>query len=209
MLPSTSGEAVIEMFGAPHHEGCKGCACISCACTVERPECRKCAAEELIAELVVPEADGMCHEVGVRRLHEFVDASYLRPLQYMAVVCKDGLWLNADAPTKTECDRKAADIVNALERGERDARTQLCLPGGSGSYLRFRCDDETVDERKGGAQPRTAAPISDVDSAAKGKAVLQVCGGGGQKRGDGGGGREYRFPIFVCFIAWKWVDFIF
>eukprot|EP01059_Diplonema_ambulator_P023338 TRINITY_DN38780_c0_g1_i1.p1 TRINITY_DN38780_c0_g1~~TRINITY_DN38780_c0_g1_i1.p1 ORF type:complete len:244 (+),score=30.86 TRINITY_DN38780_c0_g1_i1:51-782(+) len=134
--------AVVEMYSAPM--GCQNCTCVNCPCVAKEPKCKKCGDDNLVARIaVVP--DGVCHETRMLNLHPFVERSALAPLNFMAAVCTDGLWLAADGPTRPECELRGSGLVAAFEKGEIDAQSATCLPGGSGSYIKFLCpDDELV-----------------------------------------------------------------
>ena len=177
-VPSSQGEARLDLFSAPQGT-CQRCTCIDCACAIEFPECRKCQDSQRVAQLVVDEADGLCRRARVRHLHPHVDKQVLAPLTFMAVVCARGLWLGADAATKDECDRKAASLAASFERGERDANTQRCLPGGGG-YMRYACgdDDEAVAAATSAAdatQPLSALPGLEEASSQALRSRVQVC----------------------------------
>eukprot|EP01063_Lacrimia_lanifica_P013836 TRINITY_DN20440_c0_g1_i1.p1 TRINITY_DN20440_c0_g1~~TRINITY_DN20440_c0_g1_i1.p1 ORF type:complete len:243 (+),score=67.56 TRINITY_DN20440_c0_g1_i1:42-770(+) len=135
-------EAVVELFGPPKSSAlCRRCTCVACPCVVEHPECAKCDPTSLVVRIHVAHADGECHATRIEPASPFVDMALLAPMQYMAVVSQGGAWLSADGATKSECEIKAAGLVQALEAGEFDARTDECFPGSPGSYLQLSYND--------------------------------------------------------------------
>eukprot|EP01060_Flectonema_neradi_P041328 TRINITY_DN9780_c0_g1_i1.p1 TRINITY_DN9780_c0_g1~~TRINITY_DN9780_c0_g1_i1.p1 ORF type:complete len:237 (+),score=12.69 TRINITY_DN9780_c0_g1_i1:43-753(+) len=144
---------IVEMYGLPSADVCRNCTCLDCLCVQSTKECRKCTRESLIVKIVIERADGMCHAVKFENAHPLLDTDALESLSYMAVLCKDGLFINADGATKEECDGRAIGLTTSFERGELHARTQQCIRSGDGSYLMYRCDDDPP-VRESAHQPR-------------------------------------------------------
>ena len=144
MCESVTAYGVVEMYGYPTAEICRNCTCLDCPCVQATKECRKCTQETLIVKIVVERTDGMCHAVKFQNTHPLLDADNLEPLNYMAVLCKDRLFINADGATKEECDARAAGLTSSFERGELHARTQQCIHSGDNSYIQYLCDDDPL-----------------------------------------------------------------
>ncbi|KAJ9472804.1 hypothetical protein DIPPA_21622 [Diplonema papillatum] len=136
----------VLIFSPPASKRCANCTCVDCPCVREIPECRKCQGDDLVARFEVHSADGACHDTFLTSPNPFVDKDSWMPLMFMAVACRDGLWLAADGPTKDECETRAEGLVRDFESGEFDARTGVCLTGGKGSFLRFHCHDDSYTE---------------------------------------------------------------